>query len=695
LVLNRILLLLLAGLAASGQSSLSDSAIVWQRSLDMAGGQSLAVDNEGNSYVFGPANVGFVSTNPPYGAGGPRSAVIKLDPLGNVVWSTVLHHCIGFALILDSAKNVYIAGSADGDSFPTTPGAFQTRLSNPQPFAAKLNPNGLLEWATLLGGRDGSSAASAIAVDATGVYVAGSVGDDTFPTTPGAFQETAKTTSGPGTLPGYGFIAKLNPTGSALLFSTLLGGTAGANALSGVDKIAIDNNGAVYALGTSSSPDFPVTSGAYQSVGRMFLAKLNPSGSGLLFSTFVAGAEVKVSGNVTVDGDQNAYIALSADPDPQDAATPARVLKINPTGTASVYDRLIEGSSYIGLGDLTVDSSGNVIVSGFTAAPDVPIPAACFESSSGFPAANPNFILSINSSGEIADGGYLPFAPGGVGSNVSVKMDSIGNIYTADWAGAIVVRKLAQGRGALGPVHLGCVANHGTLLKSPVAPGEVVELFGDGIGPAKAASLQLDASGKVSNVLSNTQVFFNGIPAPLTYAQSKQINAVVPWGIAGRKTTEICVAYVGLFTNCLIVPVSEVSPGFLRMPSGSIATLNEDSSINTPNNPAKVGSIVTLYVTGTGPSAPPESDGEVIQEVRPGALAVEVSFFRLPAYLFDFGVTEVPAEVILHCPAPALVSGVEVIQVRVPTGVRSNVTLRMRSSTGETFEDAAYIYVTN
>ena len=184
-------------------------------------------------------------------------------------------------------------------------------------------------------------------MDATGVYIGGSVGDDTFPTTPGAFQETAKMISGRHH-PGYGFIAKLNPTGSALLFSTLLGGTAGANALSGVDKIAIDNNGAVYALGTFPSPDFPVTSGAYQSVGRMFLAKLNPSGSGLLFSTFVAGAEVKVSGNLTVDGDQNAYIALSADP--EDAATPARVLKINSTGSASVYDRLIEGSSYVVLG---------------------------------------------------------------------------------------------------------------------------------------------------------------------------------------------------------------------------------------------------------------------------------------------------------------------------------------------------------
>ena len=184
-----------------------------------------------------------------------------------------------------------------------------------------------------------------------------------------------------------------------------------------------------------------------------------------------------------------------------------------------------------------MDLSGNVIVSGFTAAPDVPIPAACFESASGFPAANPNFIVSINPSGEIADGGYLPFAPGGVGSNVSVKMDSIGNIYTADFeAEAIVDYKEAdprQWRTWTGTSAMRSQPWHFTQV--PGRTGRGSRTFSGMEWKPTATSLQLNESGKVSNVLSNTQVFFNGIPAPLTYVQSKQINAVVPGELPDAK----------------------------------------------------------------------------------------------------------------------------------------------------------------
>jgi uncharacterized protein (TIGR03437 family) len=149
------------------------------------------------------------------------------------------------------------------------------------------------------------------------------------------------------------------------------------------------------------------------------------------------------------------------------------------------------------------------------------------------------------------------------------------------------------------------------------------------------------------------------------YAQSRQINVVAPWGIQGRQTTEICVVYLGDSTNCISVPVSQPSPGFFRNASGYIAALNEDSTINTPGNGAKIGSIVTLFVTGTGPASPAESDGEVIQEIRPGALAVKANFFRIGGGL-QFSFDPIPAEVIFHGPAPGLVSGVEVVQVRVP-----------------------------
>jgi uncharacterized protein (TIGR03437 family) len=184
----------------------------------------------------------------------------------------------------------------------------------------------------------------------------------------------------------------------------------------------------------------------------------------------------------------------------------------------------------------------------------------------------------------------------------------------------------------------------------------------------------------VVKTLANTQVLFDGISAPLVYAQSRQINAIVPWQLEGRSTTEACVVYAGAKTNCITLPVSEMSPGFFRIRPGDLAALNQDSSINSPENPAKQGSIVTVFLTGSGPSVPPQEDGEVTQGVRPSALAVKmfVTFFLNP-----FNTREIPIEVLLHCPAPALVSGVEVIQFRAPLGTPYGVSLTMTSSTGE------------
>jgi uncharacterized protein (TIGR03437 family) len=266
-------------------------------------------------------------------------------------------------------------------------------------------------------------------------------------------------------------------------------------------------------------------------------------------------------------------------------------------------------------------------------------------------------------------------------------MDSGGNFYTV-YNAPIGVRKFTPGAGS--PAALRCVANSGHFGKAPVAPGEIVSLFGDGIGPDQAANLALDASGKVANVLANTQAFFDGIPSPLLYAQSRQINAVVPWELQGRKTTEVCVVYVGAKTNCIPLPVSEMSPGFFRIRPGYLAALNEDSTINAPDNPAKKGSIVTLFLTGSGPSVPPQADGEVTQGAPPSADAVKMSFT-----IFSKGFPiEVPLEVVWHSAAPALVSGVEVIQIRIPIGyIFQDVSLTMQSSTGTVFQDGGSIYV--
>jgi uncharacterized protein (TIGR03437 family) len=429
-----------------------------------------------------------------------------------------------------------------------------------------------------------------------------------------------------------------------------------------------------------------VTPGAYKSSGCVFLAKLNPAGSSLVFSTFVSGTQSNacvLSGVLSIDSGGNSYIGLSP-----------HILKINSTGTGLVYDRMLDGNLGAGLFDLVTDLSGNVFVGGSTLSSDFPITVPCFQSVAGAPTALTDFILRLDASGGIADGGYLPLPANSNRSGVVLKMDSAGNFYTVhDEQGGIgpVARKFTPGAGSPGPLR--CAANAGHFGKAPVAPGEIISLFGDGIGPDQAANLTLDASGKVANVLANTQVFFDGIPAPLLYAQSRQINAIVPWEFQGRKTTEACVVYAGAKTNCITLPVSDVSPGVFRIHPGYLAALNEDSTINSPDNPAKRGSIVTLFLTGSGPSVPPQADGEVTQGAPPSADAVRMSFIIFSGGFMEIPIA-IPFDVVWHGAAPALVSGVEVIQIRIPIGFAfQDVTLTMQSSTGAVFHDSGFINI--
>jgi uncharacterized protein (TIGR03437 family) len=423
----------------------------------------------------------------------------------------------------------------------------------------------------------------------------------------------------------------------------------------------------------------------------LFLAKINSTGSGLLFSTFLA--DECGSAGLVVDGGGNSYVAMQsgyANIQNDAVSTSLRAVKVNPGGTGLVYDRAVQGNSRVVISDFLADSSGNSFVAGSTTSSDFPIPSSCFRSVEGVPVAETDFVLRLDPGGEIADGEYLPLAPDPNRTAPALGMDLSGNVYIADLEeGGAAVRKLAPSNSMLGPERLRCVAHSGTLGKSPVAPGEIVSLFGDGIWPDKGANLEIEGSGTVANVLGNTQVFFDGIPSPLLYTQSHQINTVVPWEIQGRQTTEICVVYLGEKTNCIEAPVSEVSPGFFRIRPNYIAALNEDWTINTPENPAQKGSIVTLFLTGSGGSVPPQSDGEVTQGVRSGALSVEVAFYI--AALSGTQIDVFPAEVLFHGPAPALVSGVEIVQVRVPVTWASYLTLKMLLPNGQSFEDTSNI----
>ena len=191
-----------------------------------------------------------------------------------------------------------LTSSAD---LPTTPGAFDTSANGAfDMFVTKLNPAGsALVYSTFLGGSDFESGGG-LKVDAAGnAYVAGLTGSADFPTTPGAFDTTPA---------GDAFITKLNPAGSALVYSTALGGSEGESA----NAVTVDAAGNAWVTGSTSSADFPTSAGAFDStpngMADVFVTELNPAGSALLYSTYLGAANSESSNDIALDPAGNAYV---------------------------------------------------------------------------------------------------------------------------------------------------------------------------------------------------------------------------------------------------------------------------------------------------------------------------------------------------------------------------------------------------
>jgi uncharacterized protein (TIGR03437 family) len=156
-------------------------------------------------------------------------------------------------------------------------------------------------------------------------------------------------------------------------------------------------------------------------------------------------------------------------------------------------------------------------------------------------------------------------------------------------------------------------------------------------------------------------VTFNGLPAPLLYSSNGQINAIVPWGIQGAPTANVCVVYQSNTTNCMAMNVTSVAPGIFQMPSGYAAAVNQDGMINSPQNPAATGSVISLYVTGLGPVSPMPADGSIVGFPLP-TLANGVKVWFIPSRPN----TAFPGEVLYAGTAPLEVAGLYQINVLIP-----------------------------
>src|ERR1035437_4290458 len=155
------------------------------------------------------------------------------------------------------------------------------------------------------------------------------------------------------------------------------------------------------------------------------------------------------------------------------------------------------------------------------------------------------------------------------------------------------------------------VGNVASYASGSISPGEMVVIFGSGMGPSSVVLSQLDQQGRIANTLSQVQVLFDENPAPLIYDSAKQISEMVPYGLAGKTSTQIQVVYQGNTSDSFQKPIAPSAPGLFTADSsgqGQVAMANSDGSYNAASNPAIPGSYVTFYLTGEGQTNPLGSD---------------------------------------------------------------------------------------
>jgi hypothetical protein len=421
----------------------------------------IAVDSSGDAYVTGwTQSVKFPTTS---GAFKTSGAFIKTENYGvfvtkfnaagsALVYSTFLGGGFSSGIAVDSAGNAYVTGSTSATDFPTKNPLQATYgggaatgggAYGADAFVTELNATGSkLVYSTYLGG-NAQDYATGIAVDGSGdAYVTGSSYSTNFPTTPGSLQPVLSQ-GGP-----QAFVAALNSTGSALIYSTFLGGMSSTYG----NGVAVDGSHNAYVTGVSYN-NFPTTPGAFLtgSEGGAFVAKLNATGSALVYAVQLSGSGSSSPDKgyrITVDGSGNAYVmGLTSSSDfpttPSGYQTTfargsdsAFVTELNAAGTALVYSTFLSGGldgaarfSNTPLGGIAVDTHGNIYVTGVTGSTTFPTKNALQPAFGG--GYSDAFVAEINPSqvgaASLVYSTYLGGSDQDEGNGIAV--DTSGNAY--------------------------------------------------------------------------------------------------------------------------------------------------------------------------------------------------------------------------------------------------------------------------
>lgn len=249
-----------------------------------------------------------------------------------------------------------------------------------------------------------------------------------------------------------------------------------------------------------------------------------------------------------------------------------------------------------------------------------------------------------------------------------------GRVYVPTFSNRLAIYGLLSRSSINNDAQITVVANSASLLQGAVSPGEVVTISGANIGPGVETDLQLDDSGHASKVLADTRVYFDGVASPLLYTSFGEIGTVVPFGISGP-TTQVKVAYRG-GTAHVTVPVVPAAPALFAMNGtggGQGAILNSDGSVNSGDNPAPRGSVVSLFGTGLGQTIPASEDGIFNDGRNLPAAALPVTAF----------IDGQPVEILYAGAAPGMLHGFVQVNVRIPDTLTNTGDLRVALKAGD------------
>ncbi len=470
----------------------------------------------------------------------------------------------GNGIAVDSTGHAYVTGETQSTDFPVTSGAYDTTSAGGGPvvngapmgvaFVTKMNATGTgLIYSTYIGG-NGISRANAITVDGSGnAYITGHTANSNYPTTPGAFQTTfeGQTCDGSDALcEGDAFVTKLNASGSALVFSTFLGGTDYDEGTA----IAVDGSGNVYVTGATESTDFPVKNAFQPTInsdpncypghatrcGNAFVTKLNSTGSGLIYSTYYGGSfwadgrgiAVDASGNAYVTG-ETSFVGLRSTRNfgGTSDGSGGYVLKVSPPG-GYVWSDTIES----GIGQaIAVDQYGQPFITGPTDSPRLPVTPGAFQTAPKNPPVGTAFVTKISADGTtLRYSTYLGGSNGDSGNGIRVDNQGhayvTGTTYSTDFpVTASAFQK--TGTGADGFVTMMAAAGNGLMYSTYLGPSQANAIAVDKswnayvTGNTASSKFPVTAGAFQPSLKGNTDAFVSKIAIVADLAITKTASA--------------------------------------------------------------------------------------------------------------------------------------------------------------------------